>query len=312
MMVRGRIACLTALCLALGVAGALAFALVGGSTGNGRENAGASVSASPGPAGLIWPADEATLMIFAHQDDDLLWMQPLMEHSATLLLAVSPPAPAHRRVVARHPAWYQARWSSVFAATGTDQEWIDTFGLRDRCERDQEWNPTRIAEAIESWVADPRFRRILTHNNWGEYGHIHHRWLNQAVRDAAVRHGKDVWVLNTFVVFHLDEAAYLDLGDWGLNAIVTPFDHARFDALRAIYQSVEFEGTPSGLNTWTWSDGVDQYPVGSRTFVRIVEQGVDLTREDPRIRHLVGAVMGLVPVTGACEARAQASMTDPG
>ncbi len=36
---------------------------------------------------------------------------------------------------------------------------------------------------------------MITHNNWGEYGHQQHRAINKAVRELAVKYRKDVWML---------------------------------------------------------------------------------------------------------------------
>lgn len=217
-----------------------------------------------------------------------------------LLLAGSPLAPAQGAVVAQHSPSYQNRWRGLFADKATDQEWLDDFGLRDRCEREQDWNYERIRAAVEPWVAKSEFTRIVTHNNWGEYGHIHHRWVNQAVREAAVRYGKDVWVLNTLVLFHGDDAVYLDLGAWHLPALRTRFSSDAFFETRSIYQRTEFKATPAGVDTWTWFDGDDQYPHGERTFVKIVDQGRDHTQSDPLIHKTVSALERLVPVREAC------------
>ncbi len=244
--------------------------------------------------------DDATLLIFAHQDDDLLWMQPFLDTAKCLLLSVSPPAPAHASVVAQHPESYRNRWQSLFPPTTTDQEWIDGFGFRDRCARDQEWNYDKIATAVDAWVAKSEFTRIVTHNNWGEYGHIHHRWLNKAVREAAVRHKKDVWILYTMVLFHDNSAVYLDLGDWGLASMRTKFSPDIFFKLRGIYQKTKFDANPSGIDTWTWFDGQDQYPHGERTYIKIVDQGIDYRQKDPSISKTVAAIEQLVPVREAC------------
>ncbi|MTW19805.1 hypothetical protein [Allochromatium palmeri] len=244
--------------------------------------------------------DGATLLVFAHQDDDLLWMQPFQDSAAALLLAAAPPAPAHAAVVAQHPQSYRERWHSLFSGTTTDQEWFDIFGLCDRCERDKDWNYERILSAVDSWVSRPDFSRIVTHNNWGEYGHIHHRWVNRAVRELAARYGKDVWVLNTVVLFHADEAVYLDLGDWNLPAFRTRFSPNVFFDIRGIYQRTEFDARPAGLNTWTWFDGEDQYPHGERNFVKIVERGIDQTQSNPLVQKTVAALEQTVPIREAC------------
>lgn len=244
-----------------------------------------------------------TLVVFAHQDDDLLWMQPFLASAETLLLAASPPAPAHAEVISRHPRAYRKRWQNAFPATQSDQAWLTDYALKDRCQRDQEWTYARISAAIEPWIATPEIRRIVTHNPWGEYGHIHHRLVHRAVREAAVRHGKDVWMLNTVVLFHGKGAVYLDLGDWGLTSARTEFDARFFHAMRAIYQAVSFAGDPPDIDTWTWLDGPLQFPHGQRTFVKIVDKGTDQSSERKLIADQIAALTHLVPLKQACSQR---------
>ena len=50
---------------------------------------------------------------------------------------------------------------------------------------------------LEQYIASPDVSRIITHNNWGEYGHRHHLGVNKAVRELAVKYRKDVWMLGT-------------------------------------------------------------------------------------------------------------------
>ena len=53
----------------------------------------------------------------------------------------------------------------------------------------------RIKSKLEQYIASPDVSRIITHNNWGEYGHQHHKAVNVAVRELAVKYRKDVWML---------------------------------------------------------------------------------------------------------------------
>jgi hypothetical protein len=258
----------------------------------------------------IVPAEEpnpftapGTLIVFAHQDDDLLWMQPFLDSAEILLLAASPSAPAYDRILSRHPEEYQARWHAAFPPAGSDQAWLSDYGLKDRCLRDQEWTYAHIQAAIDPWVAKPEIRRVVTHNPWGEYGHIHHRLLHQAVRDSAVRYGKDVWMLNSVVLIHGDGAVYLDLGDWGLPAARTTFDTSYFHKIRAIYQEVYFAGDPPGIDTWSWHDGPMQFPHGERTYIKAVAAGVDLIRERPLVARQAAVLSEFVPLRGACPGR---------
>lgn len=248
---------------------------------------------------------DSPLLVFAHQDDEVLWMEPFLTPATALLLAASPPAPAHRRVVRELPCGYATRWHSSFPFVATDQEWLDSFALRDRCERDRDWNFEKIAPPISDWIAKPEVKSVVTHNSWGEYGHIHHRWVSKAVREAAACHGKDVWVLNNIVLFHGDGAIYLDLGDWGLPYCRKTFDYSMIERCRRIYQKASFDAEPRGFRAWTWFDGVHQYPCGIRTFVKIVDGGKDYIRYNPDIRAKVEAISSMIPFREACPKTAE-------
>ena len=53
----------------------------------------------------------------------------------------------------------------------------------------------KLKAKLEQYFADPSMRRVITHNNSGEYGHRHHMGVNKAVRELAVKYRKDVWML---------------------------------------------------------------------------------------------------------------------
>ena len=107
-------------------------------------------------------------------------------------------------------------------------------------------------------------------------------------------------MLNTVVLFHEDEAVYLDLGDWNLPSFQTCFSSDVFFEIRRIYQQTQFDARPAGLRTWTWFDGEDQYPHGARNFVKIVDQGRDQTQLNPLVHKAVSALERVVPVREAC------------
>jgi hypothetical protein len=238
-------------------------------------------------------SDGKTIVVFAHQDDDLLWMLPFWPYSNKLLLMAYPAAPAHKQVVAQHPEDYQTRWAHPFGDVD-EATFVGTY--LDPCKRESLINVKTIKARLAPHLADPGVARVVTHNNWGEYGHVHHRYVNQAVRELAAAHGKDVWVLSVQAEPARGKG-YLDTGAMGLPSIHATFDHGTFLRLRAIYQKtfINYNGAP--LDLWTWHDADDEYPTGERLFVKIVDGGKDLSTGNAAVQQRVSSVAKY----GACK-----------
>jgi hypothetical protein len=238
-------------------------------------------------------SDGRTIIVFAHQDDDLLWMLPFWFYSKKLLLTAYPAAPQHKQVVSQHPEEYRKGWANPFGDVD-EATFVGTY--LDPCKRKSLINVKTIKAKLAPHVADPAVARVVTHNNWGEYGHVQHRYVNQAVRELAVAHGKDVWALSVRAE-PARSKGYLDTGDMGLPSIHATFDRGAFLALRAVYQKIfiTYKGAP--LDLWTWHDGDDEYPTGERLFVKIVDKGNDLSKSNTAVQQLVSSV----PPYGDCK-----------
>jgi hypothetical protein len=231
-------------------------------------------------------ADGQTLVVFAHQDDDLLWMLPFWPAASRFLLSAYPATPLFEDLVESFPPElkYRERWTPIWA-TVDDDIWADVF--TDRCKRAPIVNRATITAHLRPFVAAP-IRRVVTHNNWGEYGHAQHRLVNMAVRQLASERGLDVWALGTRMPQEATEQSeYVDVASaLGLPTIEGYFDPTLFRTLRGLYlaqkpRASTPELTAAFLNwrqtLWTWSDKPDAFPMGWRPFVKLVDKGVDLT-----------------------------------
>lgn len=140
-------------------------------------------------------------------------------------------------------------------------------------------------------------RRVVTHNNWGEYGHAQHRAVNIAVRQFAVELGLDVWALGCLVKLPGDDLSdYVDVATTtGLPTIEGNFDAQLFHMIRDKY----LESIPAASTTeltekfrrwsrtlWTWCDARDAFPTGWRPFIQLVHKGSDLTLGNSAIEQL--------------------------
>lgn len=244
--------------------------------------------------------DGRTLVVFAHQDDDLLWMMPFWPVAARLLLAAYPAAPVFEDLVESFPPElnYRARWTPVWKSVDNDI-WAEVF--TDRCARAPIVNLATIKAHLRPFFT-AQVRRVVTHNNWGEYGHAQHRLVNIAVRQLAVEAGLDVWALGTRMPNGATEQSqYVDVAvALGLPTIEGYFDPEQFRSVRGVYLAHKpTASTPEltakflnwslvhGQGTlWTWSDAPDAFPMGWRPFVKLVDGGVDLTSGNAAVKRL--------------------------
>ena len=246
--------------------------------------------------------DGHTLVVFAHQDDDLLWMMPFWPVAAKFVLAGYPASQVFQLFVQSFPRElnYAGRWVPAWG-TVDDDVFAEIF--TDRCKRAPIVNLQTIKARLRPFFT-PDIRRVVTHNNWGEYGHAQHRVVNIAVRQLAVEFGLDVWALGTRVgAVGGDQSEYVDIAKgMSLPAIEGYFDADLFRVVRNKY----LECVPTASNSeltakfrqwsstlWTWSAAQDAFPMGWRPFIQLVNRGVDLTLGNAAVEHLVSDIKPL-------------------
>ena len=234
--------------------------------------------------------DGRTLLVYAHQDDDLLWMLPFWPHASQILLAAYPKNPAYESIVAEHEPAYGARWVSIWGRSD-EQTFSSTY--LDPCIRDGIVEAALTAR-LEPYLAASHVARVITHNPWGEYGHAQHRRIGKVVRALAVKYGKDVWALA--VQASTPTAATRRLPGCGLPTVKAHFDHGELVRLRRVYQQTTITHAGATLDLWTWHDGGMDYPAGQRSYVMLVDQGTDLTANNDAVAQLEASV----PLSGHC------------
>ena len=163
---------------------------------------------------------EGTVLIFSHMDDDMIWMLPWWSKSEKFIGGAVPSALVYETIVSKQQEYldangynidYESNWLNPWGKV-TIEEYDSYYWGRDAaysymanefllCDWDDDNSVTvrtevnRIKSKLEQYIANPEVSRIITHNNWGEYGHQHHRALNKAIRELAVKYRKDVWML---------------------------------------------------------------------------------------------------------------------
>ena len=285
-------------------AAVLAFGLLGAAL-LGQTDQGTLRSAAGGQPSVAEWSDGRTLVVFAHQDDDLLWMLPFWSVADRFLLAAYPAAPIFEEMVKSFPSRlkYHARWTPIWSSVD-DDIWAEVF--TDRCKRAPIVSLATVKSHLRPFLG-PTIRRIVTHNNWGEYGHAQHRLVNVAVRQLAVEMGLDVWSLGASMPREArEQSQYVNVADQlGLPTIEGFFDTNTFRELRAFYLArIPAASTPEltakfrawSPTLWTWSDRPEAFPMGWRPFVKLVDKGKDLTVGNGAIKRIEDDV----PVLNDC------------
>lgn len=244
-------------------------------------------------------ADGGTIMIFAHQDDDLIWMLPIGQYTSKFIYVAFPSNQHYQEIVdkisANYYSPYKSRWEHPMGYESDFALYISKW-ITPGTER-KNITVESIKSKIRPYIADPNTKRIMTHNNWGEYGHIHHRMINQAVRELAKEYGKDVGCLSIKVPWKNgspDMDQYVNTGSFGLASVDLSFDHTMFKNIKNIYQQKEKELIAMNkwavTDIWSWGDGEYQYPSGTRKFIKIVDKGNDLTIGNAAIKRIVDEI----------------------
>jgi LmbE family N-acetylglucosaminyl deacetylase len=250
--------------------------------------------------------DNKTVIVFAHQDDDLLWMLPFWPKAQVFLLSAYPAFAQFQELVLSFPPdlHYAQRWEPIWGFREAD-EFAMTF--TDKCIREKIVYLESIKEHLRPYLKEG-VQRVITHNNWGEYGHHQHRLVNQAVRELAVEYKLDVYALGVQVLLQAYDRpeGYENVADrTGLpQPIEGYFDPELFHRIRQAYiDRIPYASTPETTQRlrswsptlWTWSRRPLAFPVGWRPFVKLVQAGQDLTVGNEAVRKLTAQ-----PVVNAC------------
>ena len=225
-----------------------------------------------------------TALVLTHMDDDVIWMLPWWKITEKFIGGAMPPTTVYQTVVDQQQDYldahgynidYKSNWLNPWAMI-TMKQYSDYYW--DNLPEDQYlaadhliayWDNSdlalvrtevnRIKAKLEQYIASPSVSRIITHNNWGEYGHQQHKAINKAVRELAVKYRKDVWMLGC------DNGDFVDINvPNGVTYTMGSFDDpALFTSIRTIYKN---------HGVWTWPDDV---PSGDHKFIKVVDAGVD-------------------------------------
>jgi hypothetical protein len=240
---------------------------------------------------------KGTIMIFAHQDDDLIWFLPFWDKCEKFILGAVPSTSTFEEMISKQQTYLNSNntgidyesnwihpWSNIPHQSFIDYYWNNnqSYNYLANDHLTAFWNDVspytltrneinKIKAKIEPYIADTNTKRIITHNNWGEYGHQHHDVLGLAVRELAIKYHKDVWMLGCTIdadnTAKPDYRKYIDITvPDGVTYTKGNFNATLYTGLRNIYNDP--------LNDlWTWN--TTYTPSGEHNFIKIVDAGND-------------------------------------
>ncbi len=224
-----------------------------------------------------------TIMVFSHQDDDFIWMLPFWTKCEKFICGAMPATSVYEEAIHAQQLFLNDNGYNIQYEVNWNHPWDNISQLeynRYYWNNDPAysylandhlialWDKTnssltrneinRIKAKIEPYIASAGTARIITHNNWGEYGHQHHKAVNTAVRELAVKYNKDVWMLGCnngdFIDIDVPPGIVYTLGN---------FDNILYSGLKNVY-----------VNNGIWTGGTAN-PSGDHKFIEIVEAGCD-------------------------------------
>lgn len=238
-------------------------------------------------AGSVAPEEITTggiATIHAHFDDEILWSLPAVYRARDAVQCVLPFHSQYRVVLEAMPDWFRLRFRSAGGRT-TDADSIAIFG--DKNTRLNYLQREQLRTRVYKWVYETQAQNIVTHNPWGEYGHVHHRILSEEVKAACIAYGKSCWFSAVYVP---EKPGPIPGGDDGADYGEADLPNAEYvlgrivaadlEALRDVFTSTDADYTGILPNTWTWYEAHPATNDGGAGYVdwkyyRAVNAGVD-------------------------------------
>jgi hypothetical protein len=244
--------------------------------------------------------DGDVAVVATHFDDEILWMLPALQIAKTNALIMIPFSARQQTVLEAMPAWYQARTRTLLGIT-SNSDYVNIWA--DQTARESLLQREAVRARVWRAVFDTPAHNIVTHNPWGEYGHMHHRMVSEEVIAACVEYGKSCWYSDIYIpddngAIGGDAAEdYQSSGLTLLDYVTGRMSRVDLEALRQVFVDVDVALTGDGLpNSWTWDDVFHPaYSDGGAGYVdwayhRVVHDGVEDTSDSVAIAALQAAL----------------------
>lgn len=244
-------------------------------------------------------------VVVAHFDDEILWAMPALQIAKDVSVIMIPFSSRQQTVLEAMPTWYQARFRRRNGTTDDTtylSVWADSTARESLLQR--EAVRARVRDAVQSTPA----RNIVTHNPWGEYGHMHHRMVYEEVAAACVAYSKSCWFSDIYIpddngsIGGSVPADYQSSGLTNLDYVTGRMSKPDLEALRQVFLDIDtaLDGVDGLPRTWTWDN--TYHPAWDDSgagyvdwgYHRIVDEGVADFGDDAAI----GVLRSSLPLFG--------------
>lgn len=235
--------------------------------------------------------DGGLCCLFAHFDDGVLWMLPALYYAAQVAGVGQPFTDDKYRVLDTFPSWLGPRYK-VAVGSSNDTDWYAFWVDPDA--RVDYYQDVILRAAIRDVMKRSGCSNFMSHNPWGEYGHLHHRMISAQVEAVAVELGASYWYLNMFIPEDGGNPGdeYTELST-ACDYVNGDFNQSEFLPLRQLF--LDIDGDPgTTIPTWTWHLPDTSFPEGTRKIVRRVNAGVTDTADQTQIN----SISSTLPVFG--------------
>ena len=233
------------------------------------------------------PGNTKTALIVSHLDDDVIFFLPWLDYVDYVIIASLPGTFGHLEVIKNYTERYNAVWQFARGIVSFEEYrdiWLDPVGRHELITEES------YDLILRDLIANPEIDEIFTHNPWGEYGHLHHRQVSEAVRNLGVEYGKKVWCPNIVVKNPDGDTRYSALDEFALQERTGYFHDRVFKDIRNIFRN-GFINETFPINYWTWND---TYPERWQRYFLAVNNGIDWAENSMEIQEL----MYNIPVFG--------------
>lgn len=211
----------------------------------------------------------SVVVLAAHHDDELLWFEPWLEHASEVVILM-PTTKAYDAPRSLEEREYGTKVRSLWGRT-TDEDYL-TYWL-DKDLRPQSLNYRSVKQLLRGHFQKPSNTTFVTHNPWGEYGHVNHRLMYAAARDLALEYKK------TLLVDTIHYSGTYTFPETRTSQSF-PYNLARVSAIRTAFQTSILRGTRSDL--WTWGDAEEDIPGFHQSvpYSQVIVDGVPVDLEE--------------------------------
>ncbi len=193
-------------------------------------------------------------MVVAHPDDEILWFPFSIGKVAKIVFSFidCPSNPqwsmGRKQVISEYPfrnlISLDLPESEVFNKINWNKPETGKYGVKFNTKTNVVQNYEKNYLQLKKLLAEnlKGFKRVITHNPWGEYGHEEHVQVYRVVKTLQLELGFDIWFSNYFSSKSFSLFSKYS-GQLDTSVLINPIDQNLVKSIKAIYEKNK---------CWTW------------------------------------------------------------